>query len=93
MNIKVPGFGDTSSVEYLNPGLLKDTIEYFHDMVEYFVDRGYKRGKTIRAAPYDWRLAAGKAMSLIKYCVGNLQCFLYIIFCMYVNTCINAMCG
>ena len=58
VNIKVPGFGDTSSVEYLNPGLI-DTVEYFHDMVEYFVDRGYKRGQTIRAAPYDWRLAAG----------------------------------
>eukprot|EP00731_Ephydatia_muelleri_P034178 Em0049g25a len=26
--------------------------------VEYFVDRGYQRGKSIRAAPYDWRLAA-----------------------------------
>ena len=37
VNVKVPGFGDTSSVEYLNPGLI-DTFEYFHDMVEYFVD-------------------------------------------------------
>ena len=45
-------------MEYLNPGLI-DTIEYFHKIVDYFVDREYKRGKTIRAAPYDWRLAAG----------------------------------
>ena len=58
VHVKVPGFGDTSSVEYLSPGLI-DTFEYFHKTVEYFVDRGYKRGETIRAAPYDWRLAAG----------------------------------
>ena len=45
-------------MEYLNPGLI-DTIQYFHKTVDYFIDRGYKRGKTIRAAPYDWRLAAG----------------------------------
>ena len=60
VHIKVPGFGDTLSVEYLNPGWI-DTIEYYHEMVEYFVDRGYKRGESIRAAPYDWRLAAGTA--------------------------------
>ena len=34
--------------------------EYFHTFVQYFVDRGYVRSKTIRAAPYDWRLSAGE---------------------------------
>ena len=58
VKIHVPGFGKTSGVEYLDPGLI-DLIPYMHDMVEYFVDRGYVRGKSIRAAPYDWRLAAG----------------------------------
>ena len=58
VKIHVPGFGKTSGVEYLDPGWI-DLIPYFHDMVEYFVDRGYVRGKSIRAAPYDWRLAAG----------------------------------
>ena len=58
VKIKVPGFGDTSSVEYLNPGLIYKRA-YLNEMVDYFVDREYKRGKTIRAAPYDWRLAAG----------------------------------
>eukprot|EP00731_Ephydatia_muelleri_P033295 Em0027g43a len=33
-------------------------IAGFGDTFEYFVDRGYQRGKSIRAAPYDWRLAA-----------------------------------
>lgn len=58
VKIHVPGFGETYSVEYLNPTMVTNTISYMHDLVEYFVDRGYKRGKTIRAAPYDWRLAA-----------------------------------
>ena len=34
--------------------------EYLHTFVQYFVDRGYVRSKTIRAAPYDWRLSAGE---------------------------------
>ena len=65
VEIVVPGFGDTSSVEYLTPNFIltkfKD-LKYFRRMVKYFVDRGYKRGKTIRAAPYDWRLAAGTSI-------------------------------
>lgn len=28
-------------------------------MIDYFVDRGYTVDKNLRAAPYDWRLAAG----------------------------------
>ena len=61
VEVKVPGFGGTRRVEYLDAddlGFLP-FFPYFHDFVDYFVDRGYERGKTIRAAPYDWRLAAG----------------------------------
>ena len=61
VRIHVPGFGKTSGVEYLNTGWI-DFLPYFHDMVEYFVDRGYVRGKSICSAPYDWRLAAGICM-------------------------------
>ena len=56
VDIRVPDFGGTSSVETLGK-----LIPYLREMVEYFVDRGYQRGKDIRAAPYDWRLAAGDA--------------------------------
>ena len=47
-------------MEYLNSAEI-DKFKYdaFYTTVQYFVDRGYQRGKTIRAAPYDWRLAAG----------------------------------
>ena len=47
---------DVRKAEYLD-GF--GVVSYFHDMVEYFVDRGYVRDVSIRAAPYDWRFAAG----------------------------------
>ena len=62
--MSVPGFGSTDTVEYLNISIIDDPIhleslEYLHTFVDYFVQRGYVRGKSIRAAPYDWRLAPG----------------------------------
>ncbi len=56
VQIQVPGFGDTESVEFLDEFGI---IPMFHEFVEYFVDRGYVRGESICAAPYDWRLSAG----------------------------------
>ena len=56
--VRVPGFGDTNTVEFLDTPPSSPT---FNTFVDYFVARGYERGNTIRAAPYDWRLAAGSA--------------------------------
>ena len=57
--IRVPGFGDTSSIEYLDPAL-SHPGEYFAPFVESLVDKfGYVRGKSIRAAPYDFRFGPG----------------------------------
>ena len=39
--------------------------DYFHTFVEHYVAKGYERGKTIRSAPYDWRLATGNLL----YCI------------------------
>ena len=58
VTISVPGFGSTSTVETLNFNLIR--ASYLNTFVEYFVKRGYIRDTSIRAAPYDWRLAAGK---------------------------------
>ena len=58
VTIRVPGFGGTETVEFTNTDNLI-RVPGFNDFVQYFVDRGYVRGETIRAAPYDWRLAAG----------------------------------
>ncbi len=42
-------FGGTKPAEQTMKGL-----------IDYFVSFGYKRNKDFRAAPYDWRYAAGK---------------------------------
>lgn len=57
ITVSVPGFGDTYLVERKGNGLL--IFPVFDVFVDYFVKRGYERGKSIRAAPYDWRLGPG----------------------------------
>ena len=57
VTIEVPGFGETRTVEYLTTN--SKLVPYMKEFVEYFVARGYERGRSIRAAPYDWRLAGG----------------------------------
>lgn len=54
VQIRVPGFGETSSVEYLDPD--NHLIPYFHHFVDYFSKHGYVKGVSLRAAPYDWRV-------------------------------------
>ncbi len=68
-------------MEYLNNWI--DTIKYFHETVDYFVDRGYVRDKSIRGAPYDWRLAPGEksfSSQLKNECstkLNQFECFFY----------------
>ena len=63
VTVSVPGFGNTSTVEFLNTSTFDpvdpSALDYLHTFVDYFVQRGYVHGRSIRAAPYDWRLAAG----------------------------------
>eukprot|EP00731_Ephydatia_muelleri_P025543 Em0017g626a len=64
IGIKAVGFGVTCRVEYLfasgnekecGPRIKRS--EYLHHFVEYFVKNfGYERDRTIRAAPYDFRM-------------------------------------
>ncbi|XP_069460035.1 phosphatidylcholine-sterol acyltransferase [Ambystoma mexicanum] len=54
VDIRVPGFGKTESVEYLDKGKLAG---YMHTLVQHLVNNGYVRDETVRAAPYDWRVA------------------------------------
>ncbi|XP_061577139.1 phosphatidylcholine-sterol acyltransferase [Cololabis saira] len=53
VQVRVPGFGQTFSIEYLDYNKLAG---YFHTMVQHLVNVGYVRNETIRGAPYDWRL-------------------------------------
>ena len=56
--MSVPGFGSTETVETMSRGLVLQ-FPCFKEFVNYFVERGYERGKSIRAAPYDWRVGPG----------------------------------
>lgn len=63
ITVEVPGFGDTETVERLSGSFITGPLlGYFDGFVDYFVKRGYERGKSIRAAPYDWRLGPGKSI-------------------------------
>lgn len=53
VQIRVPGFGKTYSVEYLDKNKLAG---YMNTLVQNLVNNGYVRDETVRAAPYDWRL-------------------------------------
>lgn len=36
---------------------------YMHTLVQNLVNNGYVRDKTVRAAPYDWRLEPSKCLA------------------------------
>lgn len=56
VDVHVPGFGETFSVEYLDPSI-SSIGSYFYTMVQSLVSWGYTRGRDVRGAPYDWRRA------------------------------------
>ena len=56
----MPGFGGTKTVQWMNTSDIT-SIPYMNEFVQYFLKRGYVEGMSIRAAPYDWRLAAGES--------------------------------
>ncbi|XP_029464797.1 group XV phospholipase A2 [Rhinatrema bivittatum] len=56
VDVRVPGFGKTFSLEFLDPS--KRTVGiYFYTLVQSLIDWGYKRDEDVRGAPYDWRKA------------------------------------
>jgi len=56
VDIRVPGFGDTDTVSYLDPSKWKWSLsKYFNNIVDMAVSMGYTKGKDIRGAPFDWR--------------------------------------
>ena len=66
--MRTPGFGNTTTIEQLDGGIIH-IGHYFNEFVDYFVKIGYVRGKSIRAAQYDWRLAPG-----VCQCVHTCIC-------------------
>ena len=67
VQIRVPGFGNTSTVEYLGNGILTHHFAYyFHSIVEALVSLGYERGANIHGAPYDFRKAPNEQGDYFK---------------------------
>ncbi|XP_038069431.1 phospholipase A2 group XV-like [Patiria miniata] len=65
VNITVVAFGNTSSVEYLDPSKIW-LGKYFNAIVDGLVAVGYKRGVSVRGAPYDFRKAPNEAQIFFR---------------------------
>ncbi|XP_005094704.1 phospholipase A2 group XV isoform X2 [Aplysia californica] len=57
VDIRVPQFGNTSSVEWLDAYSHFSSLQYFFPIVKDLVSLGYVRGKSVRGAPFDFRKA------------------------------------
>ncbi|XP_007938473.1 phosphatidylcholine-sterol acyltransferase [Orycteropus afer afer] len=70
VQIRVPGFGKTYSVEYLDNNKLAG---YMHTLVQNLVNNGYVRDETVRAAPYDWRLEPSQQGDYYRKLTGLIE--------------------
>lgn len=57
VEVRVPGFGGTNTIEFLDKAYIE---AYFDKFVRHFELMGYRKGKDLNGAPYDWRFAPGK---------------------------------
>ncbi|CAC5396696.1 LYPLA3 [Mytilus coruscus] len=71
---KIPGWGDTKTVEWLDPEHVADILtdgwkstSYFSSIVNAMVEWGYERNVSVRGAPYDFRKAARNVCSKQQY--------------------------
>ena len=62
VTISTENFGSISSIADFSDIIDTDPT---NSMIDYFVDRGYTVDVNIRAAPYDWRLAAGNTIIML----------------------------
>uniref|UniRef100_A0A1E1WVS1 Putative phospholipase A2 n=1 Tax=Tityus obscurus TaxID=1221240 RepID=A0A1E1WVS1_TITOB len=65
VDIRVPGFGNTSTVEFLDPSQISPST-YFHSIVNMLVNKGYTRGIDVRGAPYDFRKAPNELKDYLE---------------------------
>lgn len=63
---RVPGFGNSSTVEWLDPSEASPGA-YFHNIAEMFVAKlGYRRGVDLHGIPYDFRKAPNEQKALFS---------------------------
>jgi len=51
-------FGGVDGITYVDPDVPFSESSYLANMVAFFEARGYRRGRDLHGAPYDWRMAA-----------------------------------
>ena len=59
VEIRIPGFGNTTTVEWLDPSRRSFGI-YFATIISHLLPLGYVRGVNLHGAPYDFRKAANE---------------------------------
>jgi len=65
VKIRFPGFGNTSSMDFLDPSHLSPT-SYFQSISDALVAAGLVRGLSLRGAPYDFRLGPSQQDDFFK---------------------------
>ncbi|XP_035211136.1 phospholipase A2 group XV-like [Stegodyphus dumicola] len=65
VDIRVPGFGNTTSVDWLDPSEISPS-SYFVNIIDILVTQGYTRDVDIRGAPYDFRKAPNEMADYFK---------------------------
>lgn len=68
---RVPGFGGTETVEWLDPSRASQG-NYFAPIADALTAWGFRRGKNLLGAPFDWRRAPCKFLC-IKFKNQNLD--------------------
>lgn len=66
VEIRIPGFGDTTSIEWLDPSEAFPGA-YFKDIANTLVALGYERNISLRGAPYDFRKAPSKLRKPLRH--------------------------
>jgi len=61
VEIRIPDFGNTASVEWIDPSQAYEGA-YFKDIANTLVALGYQRNVSVRGAPYDFRKAPSKLL-------------------------------
>lgn len=81
VDIRIPGWGNSSTVEYIDPSL-SSYGAYFKSVGDTLVGVGLERGISIRGAPYDFRKAPSKKC---KFQITHLYLFYYTIVNFYFH--------
>ena len=67
VDIRIPDWGYTTAFETLDPST--PSVEpYFVDLVNAFLEQGYRENVSLRGVPYDWRLTPSKCHGIFSAC-------------------------